>query len=455
MQNLLATHIADLALNTFTSLPTKCKPRTLADGSREWTPMSAVALNHSSSLSTSSAPNGSQLHGGKIQLISLATGTKSLPVSALPKCKGLVLHDCHAEILALRGLNYWLLTEVERLLSDDEYESQWLEVTSSTRSGSTSQPPFRFRQGVELSLFSTEAPCGDASMELLMAASEAAGRDISPWPTAATHKGASSISEKALPLGRGCFSDLGALRRKPARADAEISMSKSCTDKLMLKQFTGLLGFPLDLLIQHSPETFLRRFIVYREQYSEEGYARAFGPEGRLKTGFASKGMDSDVLARFFEVCTLPSDFRRFGFEKQKGMQEVNKKSKVSNTSALWIAGGGSQQSTAVVEVLVNGVKQGFKQFDEQERKGSVTCRRTMIQKAVQLQRLVQIRGMAPADFDNGLLCDYSRLKSSHSRGHKKDLKQLVLASLGGWPKEYPKDEFEIDRPPLQCSNGS
>lgn len=415
--------------------------------------MSAIVLNQPISTLTASTTNGSQPLSGQIQLVSLATGTKSLPVSALPKCKGLVLHDCHAEILALRGLNHWLLTEIGRLLSDEEYRSQWLELSSSTESESTSPPPFRFRQGVEISLFSTEAPCGDASMELLMAASEAAGKDVSPWPTAAAHGDASIIERNALPLGRGCFSDLGALRRKPARADAEISMSKSCTDKLMLKQFTGLLGFPLDLFVQRSSATFLKRFIVYNDQYSEEGYARAFGSDGRLKDALAGGG-GLCLPAELFEVYVLPSDFRRFEYEKQRGVHGVDRKSKVSNISALWVAGRESQQSDAVVEVLVNGVKQGFKQLDEKERKGSVTCRRNMIQKAAQLQMLVHMRGMAAPNLGNGLLCGYSKLKSSSSCEHRYKLKQLVLASLGGWPKEYPKDEFEIDLPPLQHIHG-
>jgi len=444
--------IANLALDTFASLPAKCRPRTQADGSREWTPLSAVALSRPASLTTSSIHPAQQLHNTEVKLVSLATGTKSLPVSALPKCKGLVVHDCHAEILVLRGLNYWLLTEIERLVHSTEYDSPWLEMTSSVGNGSTSSTPFRLIQGVEISLFSTEAPCGDASMELLMAAAEAAGHDISPWPTDADQRGASDVKIKNLPLGRGSFSNLGALRRKPARADAEISMSKSCTDKLMLKQFTGLLSFPLDLLVEQSPEAFLKTAVVYEDQYFQEGYDRAFGPLGRLRCVLAAGEISLCTSAEFFNICTLPSGFRRFEFEKQRGAQEKVRKNKASNIVALWVAGRDGLVDDAVVEVLANGVKQGFRQFDERDRKGSVTCRRNMVRKAAELQRRLGSRGIVLPDLNGGSSCSYLKLKSSRSRKHRNDVKQFVLDRLGGWPWEYLKDDFEmgLSSPPKQ-----
>jgi len=408
--------------------------------------MSAIVLNHSSTLTTGPSHNEPQSYDRELELVSLATGTKSLPVSALPRCDGLILHDCHAEILALRGLNYWLLTETGRLLQDKVYRSEWLETNPSKTTESTPSPPFRFRQGVEISLFSTEAPCGDASMELVIAAAETAGQDISPWPTGAEQE-IPTTDAQGLPFGRGFFSKLGALRRKPARADAEISMSKSCTDKLMLKQFVGILNFPLDMFLESSPEAFLKRIVVYEDQYSEAGYSRAFGPEGRLHEILTAGEEDLRTSARFFEVCTLPFHFRRFEFEKHRGGLGTIRKNKVSNVTAQWIAAGEGQKDNAAVEVLVNGVKQGFKQFDEKERKGSVVCRRNMVRKAVELQKVLNETGIGAVvpELEIGMPCSYSELKSSPFKEHRDHLKQLVLAGLGGWPKDYLKDDFEID----------
>lgn len=445
----LPEQIASLALDTFSRLPPRGKPRTLLDGRKEWTPMSAIVLHqpdHNCGDILGTVPEG-------IKIVSLATGTKSLPVSALPKCKGLILHDCHAEILALRGFNYWLLSEMRRMLESDSYSSAWLEFTalrSEEHYSSQTSHLFLFclRKGVEVSLFSTEAPCGDASMELLMSATEAAGRDITPWPTTTTVQDA---SVPPLPPGRGCFSNLGALRRKPARADAEISMSKSCTDKLMLKQFAGLLGFPANLFIEPSSETFLKRMVVYEDRWNKKGYSRAFGADGRL-TGIAPTiQQEYPHRIRFFEVETLPSDFRRFEFEKAAEGSDGNK-SRASNISALWVAG--SEVSAGVVEVILNGVKQGFKQFDDRERKGSVVCRRNMAQEGLKIATRLKERfdyiGYTSATTEGASIC-YSELKSQHARSGTALLKEKVLDGLGGWPRKDHEDNFDVSMvlPPL------
>ena len=39
--------IADCVLNAFHALPQKCKPRTLADGRREWVPLAGIVLSRS------------------------------------------------------------------------------------------------------------------------------------------------------------------------------------------------------------------------------------------------------------------------------------------------------------------------------------------------------------------------------------------------------------------------
>ena len=222
----IAEAVAQTALAQFDALPGKCKPRRLADGRREWTPMSAVVLVRT---------------GDKQDpmCVSLATGTKCLPKSAMPKCEGLVIHDSHAEVLALRGFNYWLLSEVQTLLSEPRCESPFLEFCpgrSITNASDTSEhPPLRLKDDMALHFFTTEAPCGDASMEILTRSMPSDA--TAPW----------EVDGNAAPSlqGRGHFSLLGHVRRKPARGDAEASLSKSCTDKLAVKQLTSILSFPV------------------------------------------------------------------------------------------------------------------------------------------------------------------------------------------------------------------
>ncbi|KAI1610616.1 hypothetical protein EDD36DRAFT_421690 [Exophiala viscosa] len=248
----LAQGIAHLALSTFDALPPRCKPRRLEDGRREWTPMAAVVL------ATGDGP-------ADLTCASLATGTKCLAASALPKCRGLVLHDSHAEVLALRGINHWLLREVQAILANPAYQSPFLEAAFETGSANNhqheSQAPFRLKSQVSVHFFTTEAPCGDASMEILMESLPTG--EAQPWPT--DHPDITALQ------GRGHFSMLGYVRRKPARADAEPSLSKSCTDKLSVKQFTSILSFPADLFVQRTINAHIESVIVYADKFNSTG----------------------------------------------------------------------------------------------------------------------------------------------------------------------------------------
>lgn len=428
----LAEQIAHLALDTFDSLPSRYKPRHLPNSSREWTPLSAVVLTKS--------------HSSELKIISLGTGTKSLPASALPKCHGLILHDCHAEILALRGFDYWILCELERMITQSNYESPWLErqIPNEPQTANFTPKPFRIKAGVEVHLFSTEAPCGDASMELLMAAAKASGADISPWPTSQVPSAAKASADgHVLPPGRGGFADLGALRRKPARADAEVSMSMSCTDKIMMKQFTGVLGFPADAFVELDQSAFLRSLVVYEDQYDSSGYQRAFADDGRVKIARALEDDPVEIQPRFFEVKVLPKCFRRFAYERMRSTSEQSPKSKVTNTSTVWIAGDDGKEDSEAVEVLVNGVKQGYKQFDEKPKKGSVLCRYNMLQKALAVNDLLRqmetsIDGFTPPEGKR-----YSELKDSQYRLNGKATKAWLLNKMGGWPM-VGGDDFDV-----------
>ena len=159
----------------------------------------------------------------------------------------------------------------------------------------------------------------------------------------------------------------------------------------------------------------------------------------------AADGRGLCTSAEFFDICTLPSDFRRFEFEKQRAAQHEARRNKASNIAAIWVAGRDGLVDDNLVEVLVNGVKQGFKQFDERDRKGSVTCRRNMVRKAAELQGRLGSRGIVLPDLDSDISCSYLKLKFSPAREHRNDLKQFVLDRLGGWAWEYLKDDFEID----------
>ena len=414
MDSNTAERIVTSILDIFDRLPNKCKPRQRADGRQEWVPMSAIVLRQKSDVESSEA----------IKIISIATGAKSLPVSSLPRCQGMVLHDCHAEVLAIRGFNQWLLREIEHILRHAEYVSPWLELDPATK-----ETPFRLRSTVEILMYASEAPCGDASMELLMAANAAAGKDIEPWHS-------TDSNPVTLPPGRGNFGDLGKLRRKPARADAEISMSKSCTDKLMLKQFSGLLSFPARQFVQLNQASFLQHLIVHQDKHHTVGYERAFAVHGRLND------VPDNVLlqAVFFDVVKLPPSCPRFTFERPSSGTQ----SKVSNFSAVWLAGVGNEPP--ITEVLVNGVKQGFKQLDHRYGKASTLSRRKLLDLGMVIGDLMLKSDIAAPSVLLSSNAEFSRVKSSAKSEARRCQKQIVLDCLGGWPhiEDKDKDDFLV-----------
>ena len=411
----LATAIANAALSRFASLPRKCKPRNHPDGSREWTPLAAIVVTRGHRQETS-------------ECVALATGTKCLPASALSQCHGTVLHDSHAEVLALRGFNRWLLGEVEELLRGDGYVSAYLVRSLQAKEGDIHvgnrkdqmPKPFGLRDDVHLHMFTTEAPCGDASMEILIRSRPV--DDNLPWALDTTRVDA--LRETAM-LGRGHFTQLGLVRRKPARGDADVSLSKSCTDKLALKQFTGLLSFPADTLIDVSNSAFLKTLVVYANQYDETGYTRAFGKTGRLSAAWSGG-------TRLFDVRSLPTSYPVFEYSKNTG-------SKASNISALWI-----QQPLGrgdILEVLLNGVKQGFKQFESRKGKESAVCRKQMWMFGARLMSTI------PGSSDGrpgAQSISYAKAKGTVAQDERRKVKDNVTNVLGGWQPNIGDDNWHL-----------
>ncbi|KIY00164.1 uncharacterized protein Z520_03849 [Fonsecaea multimorphosa CBS 102226] len=444
--NPIAERVAQLALSTFNSLPPKCKPRTLPDGTTEWTPMSAVVL----------AREGQGVP--PLTCVSLATGTKCLPASALPRCKGFVVHDSHAEILALRGFNRWLLSELEAVLGDPDYKSPYLEFSPRDEAGVSVGGPFRLKDNVTIYFFTTEAPCGDASMEILMESFPAG--DTSPW---------SVDSNTATPLqGRGYFSLLGYVRRKPARGDAEPSGSKSCSDKLAVKQFTSVLSFPADLFVERTANAYIKSIVVFADQYHPVGYQRAFGPEGRL-----SPLKDA---ATFFTIERLPANFARFAFERRlpTSASSMQVKSKTSNISALWVQAAGTNRAN-VVEVLINGVKQGYRQWDDRSAKASMVSRMELWTIGLRISKLLEhvdvfdARNGVPGQSDINWCkmirstlsaSTYEEAESSTLRMVHKKCKNHVTDTLDNWTKNAGDSDWScippdrLPRTPLErgCS---
>jgi tRNA-specific adenosine deaminase 1 len=145
---------------------------------------------------------------------------KCLPSSQLPSANGNILHDCHAEILAIRAFNRFLIHECEDMARTSASGSSCLKRRRTSDIPDNSDPvrPFAVREGISFHMYCSEAPCGDASMELVMRAQE----DPTPWdnPPALDR-----TADTGLMMGRGYFSQLGIVRRKPCEHHPVVSLS--------------------------------------------------------------------------------------------------------------------------------------------------------------------------------------------------------------------------------------
>lgn len=334
-----------------------------------------------------------------------------------------MLHDWHAEILALRAFNYWLLCECRGVLANERHQDQPSDENieqsepstlspyirrrqqrhqehHSSEHPSSPQPPFELHPDITIYMYCTCAPCGDASMELCMAAQD----DPTPWEVKdppnqepANPSDSHQTQEPKLLDGRAHFSRLGIVRRKPARADADATLSKSCSDKLALRQVSSLLSFETSLLVAPTESAYLAGVILPERELSGTGCLRAFSDQGRMKELKgrtwplnACDDAGSNIYGyrfRPFQVLSIPDDqydsLWKFG-KTQTGSSdeaEVQGKCKPGIISAVWAAAPSASRSgvlavvdasvktlpvlrgsrTGLYENIISGVKQGNK----------------------------------------------------------------------------------------------
>ena len=354
-----------------------------------------------------------------LQCASLATGMKCLPASKVPQANGNVLHDWHAEVLAIRGFNSWILEECALLAqAGREGDGQWIEWSGGNTHeaqqldpGLNPLPLFKLKPDVQIHMFCSQAPCGDASMELTMASQE----DATPWANAAPSSNPDDM------IGRGHFDRLGVVRRKPARPDAPVTMSKSCSDKLALKQVTGLLSGITAKLVQVDG-CYLRTLVMPEAETVSEAVKRAFGREGRMKVLNDWEGTKAGHQFRSFDVRTTG---RQFAYSAQ-GAEAGG-----SNLSALW--------TPKRQEILVNGVLQGRKQFDI--RGASITSRRGLWNLALEFAVMAGV----PAVLGNLDKATYGQAKESANLDRREAKDKALETALTGWKRNERDDDWGFE----------
>lgn len=222
----LANRISELCLKFYDEKLPNSK-RLLKDS--EWTIFSAIVMELD----------------GKLEVVSSGTGTKCIGATMLSE-KGDILNDSHAEVICRRAFLRFLLSQIRATLSDDgksifAYEKE--------------KKKFKMNGAVKFHFFTTQTPCGDASIFSIDDNHDDEGVESGDSePKAKRQKNCE------LPIGftgaKLLFSedveDLmeqteGKIRIKPGKGDR--TMSLSCSDKFARWNIMGLQGCMLTSLI--------------------------------------------------------------------------------------------------------------------------------------------------------------------------------------------------------------
>lgn len=355
---------------------------------------------------------------------------KCLPLSQIHLAKGNVLHDWHAEILALRAFNAFLIRECADLALTGSRASSFVRRREDSEITASSYQPFTIREDVKIHMYCSEAPCGDASMELTMAAQV----DAVPWPLPEKHENpADDPQPEGRRLhGRGYFSELGIVRRKPARPDAPQTLSKSCSDKLAQKQCTSLLSSLTAILIQPS-NAYLSRLVLPESQHIPAATTRAFTPDGRMgrvvHEDGGPKARGGGYAFRPFQIRTTDLEF-----EFSRRSLKPEKTTIPSNLTAVY--------TPKFQETLINGVLQGRKQFDP--RGASRLARRSMWGAVLDVVRLLSLPALVQAVEKRR----YAEVKEDDLLRERNAVKQQVRRrALEGWVRNQVDDfSLALDR---------
>lgn len=238
-KKLIGDRIGKFALEEYAKLDSKFKPVRRSNGSMEWTVLAAIV------------GIDSELN---LKLICLTTGVKATPDTDLHRSKGKILHDCHAEILALRSFNTILLQEMIQIKQGNS--SDLLLSLPTVEASGDYRPKYRFNKKWKLALYVSKLPCGDASMDSLeefdIQTNSSQNNKIPKVDKELNDKLVNMTDDdpiqyispkvKHILRGRFNFSKKGYVRTKPGRMDSKITYSKSCSDKLAMKQVTSILN---------------------------------------------------------------------------------------------------------------------------------------------------------------------------------------------------------------------
>ena len=223
----------------------------------------------------------------------------------------------------------------------------------------------------------------------------------------------------------GYTGDVFAAHLSTARSDAPVTLSKSCTDKLTLKQCTSLLSSLTSLLI-HPGHAYLSSLIVPASQHVPTATTRAFAATGRMQCLQSDKSWAGGYSFHPFRVKTTDREFtysRRSAINGQKLVP--------SNLSTVWTPGW--------QETLIGGCLQG-KRIGNLKGASKISRRGTWSTVA-EMAAIIGVPALTMT-ITGGT---YNVLKESEMLRDRKTVKDDVKRQvLKGWVKNEGDDKFKL-----------
>jgi len=339
----------------------------------------------------------------RIHLLTLTTGSKTLPAEKIQgQSKGRLIHDMHAEVLSIRLFNSILLQDMMAIDNSKNQDASGKILKRNTNGF------FRLKDStMEFAMCVTEAPCGDASLKNTSSRSGCNAE----WKYE---------KNKSEPIrGRAYFGEKGLVRTKPGRRDSQKSLSKSCSDKLCMKQFTSLLNSTTYSFIdpRYQYQFYLKYIVLPEKSINEEDVQRCFCD--RLDLGV----LNPEIQNHFQAFKIIPSTITDSIYEFK-----LNLALKACPTSLVY-----SPVYPNTLEVLNKGVLNGRSSKKRIKKEASSQlCREALFEKAVELS--------ANCHED---IRTYSRFKKSISK--LRDIKKEAKVAFKNWGKPT-MDDFTINK---------
>ncbi|KAF0276325.1 hypothetical protein FOG50_02850 [Hanseniaspora uvarum] len=338
-----------------------------------------------------------------IKVVALTTGIKCQNVNEMKRENkdGKILHDSHAEVLAFRAFNRFIL----QLMHD--YEAVDDDDILIKKNGSN----FEWNDVWEIGLYVSELPCGD-----LAVIHEQHKKTITEHQVWKDHEMKQYVDEtiKTILRGKNNVKKTGYVRTKPGRFDSVATLSKSCTDKIIMKQKLGLSSGLVSLLLDSELKI---KFLILPHVKStvEENINE------KLVKSFKDRIGDDSIRIHFID--------RYFGDNINDYSDAKNETKKTSNELGIMLL----NKDKYINEPLQDGVRLGYK-----SKKNSPTLRKNC--ESI-ISRHSMFKLYLSLNIDNGL--DYNQTKLLNSQ--RENLKQTVRKQMStdGWISNI-EDNFSI-----------